>query len=182
MIKDVKKQLQNPDSLVSLFLGVAVVVVTGVLLFNYIKERKIENKKEETKQEQQAGSPTTSLPTTHTVVAGDTLWSIAKKYFDSGYNWVDIQTANTLKDPNTIEAGQKLTIPNVPKRVEGQTLSNSVEVKIPADGKYTVKQNDTLWNISVSTYGTGYRWEEIAKKNNLTNPDVIHVEDVLLLP
>ena len=183
MIEDVTKQLKNPDSLVSLFLGVAVVVVTGVLIFNYVREKKADVAKSETKKEQQQKSATNmSLPATYTVAEGDSLWSIAQKYFGSGYNWVDIATANTLVDANLIEVGQKLTVPNVPKRPEGQTLSNSVVVKMPADGKYTVKLGETLWTISADVYGTGFRWEEIAKKNNLSNPNTIHAGNVLQLP
>lgn len=182
MIEDVKKQLRNPDSLVSLFLGVAVVVVTGVLIFNYVREKKAETAKSETKKVEQKSETNISLPATYTVVAGDSLWTVAQKYFGSGYNWVDIATANTLVDANLIEVGQKLTVPNVPKRPEGQTLSNSVEVKMPADGKYTVKNGETLWTISADVYGTGFRWEEIAKKNNLSDPNTIHVGNVLQLP
>lgn len=181
MIDDVTKQLKNPDSLVSLFLGVAVVVVTGILIFNYVKDRKPDTAKTETKQEQKSET-NMSLPATYTVASGDSLWSIAQKYFGSGYNWTDIATANTLADANLIEAGQKLTVPNVPKRPEGQTLSNSVEVKMPADGKYTVKPGDTLWTISADVYGTGFRWVEIAQKNTLANPNTIHTGNVLMLP
>ena len=39
MVEQLKKKLSNPDSLVSLFLGIAVVTVIVVMIFNYIKER-----------------------------------------------------------------------------------------------------------------------------------------------
>lgn len=184
MIDQFKKQFNNPDSLVSLFLGVAVVVVTGVLIFNYAKGKKDVATKPETTQEQQKNNANAnaSLPTTHTVVATDTLWSIAEKHYASGYNWVDIAQANKLTNPDKIEAGQKLTVPNVAKRPEGQTMSNAVSVNMPAGNKYTVKQGDTLWSISTSVYATGYRWQEIAKRNNLVNPNVIHVGNALMLP
>lgn len=49
---------------------------------------------------------------TYTVVAGDTLWGIAKKCFGTGFKWEDIYEANkdTIKNPNLIFVGQKLDI------------------------------------------------------------------------
>lgn len=182
MVEDLKKQLKNPDSLVSLFLGIAVVVVTAVLIFNYIKEKKSTGTQpqSENKNEQASGSAT--LPATYTVVAGDTLWSISQKYFASGYNWVDISDANKLTNPDSIVAGQTLTIPNVTRREPGQTSSAAVEVKKPAGGTYTVARGDSLWKIAQSVYGTGFRWTEIASANHLVHPNLIHAGNVLTLP
>lgn len=182
MIDQLKKRLQNPDSLVSLFLGLAVVVVIGVLIVNYVKDRRVsgpasntENKTEQTATGSAAGS-------SHTVVAGETLWSIAQKTIGSGYNWVDIRDANKLTSADRIEVGQTLTIPAVAKREPGQIVNAMVEVKRPEGGKYTVNKGDSLWKISVATYGTGFRWTEIAKANNLAHPDFIHTGNVLVLP
>jgi nucleoid-associated protein YgaU len=50
---------------------------------------------------------------THTVVAGDTLGKIAKKYYGDSALYMTIFDANKdqLKDPNMIRVGQKLRIP-----------------------------------------------------------------------
>jgi len=181
MVEQLKKKLSNPDSLVSLFLGIAVVAVISVMIFNYIKERKAPDvKQSETKTEQNATGSAASA--SHTVIAGETLWSIAASTIGSGYNWVDIRDANKLTSPDKIEVGQKLLIPQVAKREPGQINAASVEVKRPADGKYTVAAGDSLWNISVAAYGTGFRWTEIAKANNLSNPNLIFRGNVLTLP
>lgn len=182
MIEQLKKKFNNPDSIVSLFLGVAVVIVIGVMIFNYARGKQAT---EVTNQEQmKAGQNATGSAnsTSHTVVAGETLWSIAVNTIGSGYNWVDIQTANKITDPDTITVGQQLTIPKVAKREPGQIASAQVETKRPADGKYTVQKGDSLWNISVTVYGTGFRWTEIAQANNLSNPDIIFTGNVLTLP
>ncbi|MBM3976794.1 MAG: LysM peptidoglycan-binding domain-containing protein [Planctomycetes bacterium] len=50
---------------------------------------------------------------THTVKAGDSLSSIAKQYYGSASKWKTIADANktTLKDPNKLKLGMKLSIP-----------------------------------------------------------------------
>ena len=47
----------------------------------------------------------------HTVVKGDTLWDIAKKYLGDGSRYPEIKTLNNLKS-NVIYSGWKLKIPN----------------------------------------------------------------------
>ena len=47
----------------------------------------------------------------HTVVKGDTLWDIAKKYLGNGSRYPEIKELNGLKS-NTIYSGWKLKIPN----------------------------------------------------------------------
>jgi len=49
-------------------------------------------------------------------------------------------------------------------------------------GTYTVEKGDTLWIIAERFYNDGTRWVEIAQANNLTNPDLIHVGNVLIIP
>ncbi len=48
---------------------------------------------------------------THTVVKGDSLWAIAKKYLGDGSRYPEIKTLNNLKS-NVIYSGWKLLIPN----------------------------------------------------------------------
>lgn len=47
----------------------------------------------------------------HTVVHGDTLWTIAKKYLGNGSRYKEIVSLNGLKS-NVIYSGMKLKIPN----------------------------------------------------------------------
>lgn len=49
----------------------------------------------------------------HTVVSGDTLSKLSKRYLGDANRYMDIFHANTdqLKDPNAIKIGQKLVIP-----------------------------------------------------------------------
>jgi nucleoid-associated protein YgaU len=48
--------------------------------------------------------------------------------------------------------------------------------------KYTVVQGENLWDIAEAQYGSGYNWVDIAKENNIENPDLISAGQVLNLP
>lgn len=47
---------------------------------------------------------------------------------------------------------------------------------------YTVKKGDTLWNIAKKELGDGTRYKEIAKLNNISNPNKIYPGQVFKLP
>lgn len=68
--------------------------------------------------------------------------------------------------------------------VENQTAPENLpgETSSAATSRYTVAANDTLWSIAESTYGDGYMWTEIARVNNMLNPDTITVGTSLDLP
>jgi len=54
--------------------------------------------------------------TSHTVVAGDTLSSIARKHFGDGKYWEEIYAANKAtigSDPAVLKVGQRLTLPAI---------------------------------------------------------------------
>lgn len=54
----------------------------------------------------------------------------------------------------------------------------------PAQGgkTYMVQNGETLWSIAEKTYNNGYKWVEIAKANNLQNPNEIEANQRLQLP
>jgi nucleoid-associated protein YgaU len=119
----------------------------------------------------------------YTVAAGDTLWSIAEKFYKSGYNWVDVASANKVSNPGVITAGTKLVIPNVTPKVATIQGSDTTAFGPKITGStYTVQKGDHLWGIAVRAYGDGFKWTEIAKLNSITSPSVINVGTVLKLP
>lgn len=158
-----------------MILGALVVVVVGILIVNYFKDRKSSTLP--------SALTTQNLTKEHTVAKGETLWSIAEDSFGSGYNWVDIKKANNLKT-DTIEVGQTLSIPDVAAKMPTATKVSQAPVSsetISGDS-YTVTKGDCLWTIAVRAYGDGFKWTEIAKVNKLVNPNIIHAGNVLTLP
>lgn len=185
MFKNFLKKINFPESYVSITLGFLVVIVGGLILYNYFTQQK--GLQEEIATE--PGEPTITqtiaqklqkLPTTYTVTVGDTLWKIAMDLYGSGYNWVTLRDANKLTDADHIQVGQELSAPVaqviVPPQV-GETMGTAAQ---PRD--YTVKQGDSLWKIALSELGNAYRWSEIAQNNVLANPDIIHPGNVLKIP
>lgn len=158
-------------------LGVIVLVVVGILVVNYFKDK---NQGSITTNSTQ----TTAATNEHTVVKGETLWSIAENSYGSGYNWVDIKKANNLTT-DTIEVGQKLVIPD---NISAKEPTTTEKVQLVAENQnisgttYTVEKGDCLWNIAVRAYGDGFKWTEIAQANHLANPSVIHSGNILVLP
>lgn len=47
---------------------------------------------------------------------------------------------------------------------------------------YQVKEGDDLWKIAEKFYGSGFNVEDIANKNNITDPNLIQEGQVLIIP
>lgn len=174
-LKDFLKAFKLNEDNLSMFLGGLVIIVVGVLVFNYFKDKQGTTLPAMMSENEIGGA--------HEVVKGETLWSIAEENYGSGYNWVDIKSENKLTS-DLIEVGQQLSIPDVAAKkptVSKPTLVQSDQTAISGD-TYTVVKGDSLWKIAVRAYGDGYRWVEIAKANNLVNPSLIHSGNVLTLP
>lgn len=183
MWKKLIKKFDSTDSIVSLVLGLAVVLVIGMTIVNYVKSKHQPAASTTQTTSTKTTMAQTSLPAKHTVVAGESLWTIAETYYKSGYNWVDIRDANNLVNPDLIEAGATLTIPTVaPKLVTTPAISAASTTAKPKDTKYTVAPGDNLWTIAEYEYNNGYKWVDIAQANNLADPDIIYSGNVLVMP
>ena len=125
----------------------------------------------------------------YVVQEGDTLWSISEKTYSDGYSWTEIAKANNINNPSELEKGQKLVLPTVSESrgevsispTPSQTVPEQTQNKI-VGAYYTVQEGDSLWTIAVRAYGDGYKWVDIANRNNLVNPDIIHPGNQFVLP
>lgn len=190
----VKKQkgINWTESYSSFLLGVVVVII--VILFGVSIIRQQNHIKQTTSLS--TGPTATVSPTPGTtmqengktfyvVKSNDSLSDIAQRIYGDGNKWVDIAKANNLANPSIIFTGDKLLLPNAPEPSELGQLMQPSNPKSPdaiTTATYTVKKGDTLWDIAVRAYADGYKWTDIAKANNLANPDVIFSGNVIKLP
>lgn len=93
----------------------------------------------------------------YTVQSGDTLSGIASKF---GLSTSELASINNISNPNLIYPGQTLKL-----------LSNSTSINY-----YTVKSGDTLSEIASKF---GLTTSELAKLNNISNPNIIYAGQVL---
>ena len=197
-IKEPLKRLKLAEGTISTILGALVVIIIGVLLFNYFRNvdtkiapdileegREFSLVENETQEGQQAVSltPIEDLPATYKVQPGDHLWKISEKFYGSGYNWVDIASENNIADGNMLAVDLEINIPNVPVRAPKTVVAQAAgeETNAISNESYTVVAGDSLWKIAVRAYQDGYKWPEIAKANNIVNPGLIHPGNVLRL-
>ncbi len=115
-----------------------------------------------------APSGTITGPTTHTVVAGDTLYKIGLTY---GVSWVQLAQLNNLANPNRLTVGQVLQIPG--PSTPTPTPSPQTETT------YVVKAGDNLFRIGLNY---GISWVQIAEANGIVNPNQIYVGQTLKIP
>jgi len=99
---------------------------------------------------------------THTVVAGETLWALALRFYgDAELNRL-IATANGIADPDVIDVGQRLIIPDFTR--------------------YTVAAGDTLSALASRFYGDAEPNRLIATANGIADPNVIDAGQRLIIP
>lgn len=212
-----ESEVSSNQSRLSLVLGGLIVVVVGILVFNYFNRQTPELGPAQQSTETEGDVSPENLPGKYTVKEGDTLFVIADKYYKDGYKYTDIAKENELANVNSLEVGQVLEIPKLedamaqaspeasmtPESGEAEPAPQNV---VPAGEKgavagtgtgggdttiwgpkiegdtYTVVKGDWLSTIAARAYGDIYSYDKIAKANNISNPDVIEVGQVLKLP
>jgi nucleoid-associated protein YgaU len=189
-LKNFLKRVRLNEATISTLLGGLVVVVVGVLIYNYfssVNKTATEITSSESPSfalvEENGEMVPEGLPITHTVASGEDLWKISEQYYQNGYNWVDIAQENKLANANLIETGQELMIPRVAAKVVTETVASET-APLVENSEYLVQKGDNLWKISVKAYNDGYQWTKVweANKELISNPNVIEAGMLLTLP
>lgn len=195
-LEKMEDKIQSNQSKVSLVLGALIVLVIGILVFNYFNRSKPslgpaqQTDQAETQQDVSPGN----LPGKYTVKEGDTLFIIAENYYQDGEKFTEIAKANSLTNPDQIEKGQVLEIPKLETQL-AQASPEPTEEPLGIGGgsttiwgdkiegnTYTVVENDWLSKIAGRAYGDIMAYDKIAKANNISNPDHIEPGQVLTIP
>lgn len=132
--------------------------------------------------------------TTHTVVKGETYYSISKKY---GISVDELCSANNLNTSDVLKVGQVLNIPQNSKSAtenSNQSSANSSNSAVSKSNSsnssensssarkfdtYTVQKGDTFYRIAKIN---GITVNELKKMNNLADDTVLKVGDKLKIP
>ena len=198
------------ENYVSAIIGLIIVILGIGYIYSTIKARNATQDLAKQENSQNFNQQDTISGRTYKVQKGDTLWSIAERKYQSGYNFSDIVTANKLKNQNTLEIGQNLILPDVPSKKitvglitptvakvaptvvptrdvlpTKATVKTTPKAPITINGtSYTIIRGDNLWSIAVRAYGDGYKWTEIWKANKkmISNPNLIYAGNKLVLP
>lgn len=144
--------------------------------------------------------------TLYTIAAGDSLYKIAKKFYNNGEEWRRIAEANKLAEDSTLKVGSKIKIPAAPKVVGGGAglpTTNSPDPMKKNDAKpavpskdapktktakpsdtrlasadtYVIQTGDTLGDIAKRKLGSTKRAQEIIA----LNPDALSDPDTLVV-
>lgn len=209
-LEKLEGEIQSNQSKVSLVLGALIILVIGILVFNYFNRNKasLGPAQQITQTETQQDVSPDKLPGKYTVKEGDTLFTIAEKYYNDGEKFTEIAKSNNLTNPDQIENGQVLEIPKLDTQLaqasaepaQTPTPSQPTPPEQPSEelgtgggnstiwgdriegNTYTVVEGDWLSTIAGRAYGDIMAFDRIAKANNISNPDHIEPGTVLTIP
>lgn len=186
-----QKYFKSTEEVVSMFLGLAIVVVVTALIFNYFQKNKgsvtIPGASDDILLSQNSELVKSNE---YKVVRGDSLWKIAINKYGNGYAWTEIAKANNLRNPSSLEIGQKIIIPekviiaNREVKTETTEVATSNDSSITVGNEYKVIRGDSLWKIAVRAYGDGYQWTKIwqGNKTKLPNKNGLEIGMILTIP
>ena len=99
---------------------------------------------------------------THTVLAGETLPTLALRYYGDAELDRLTATASGITDPAAVDVGQRLAFPDFTR--------------------YTVVAGDTLSALAARFYGDAQLHRLIAAASGVADPDAIHAGQQLIIP
>jgi LysM repeat protein len=111
---------------------------------------------------------------TYKVVAGDSLWKIAKT---ENVSIAELMRANNLTDKSVLRPGQTLQIPSTTAPSERTATTTAAPVPAGAQ-QYVVKAGDNLWEVARKHNTTV---KALKSANNLTS-DTLRVGQKLVIP
>lgn len=138
---------------------------------------------------EQNNSPVNNTHTTepqkdYIIQAGDTFSSIAVKIYGSPKHWIDIAMANPFLDPQKLQVGQSVRLPDI----------NEVQLKVktvidqPSTKKartHIVRPGESLYSIADHYYNNADLWRVIFDANRTTlgsDPDRLEAGEIIKIP
>ncbi|MBO6513639.1 MAG: LysM peptidoglycan-binding domain-containing protein [Phycisphaerales bacterium] len=126
--------------------------------------------------------------TTHTVIEGEILQTIAEKYYGKSNMWNVIARANPRIDPLKLREGMTLRIPKDPNNIQGVVDTSDSDTETLDQQEpivdYIVQSGDSLTLIAQRFYGSSKHARFIYESNRdiLRSMDDISIGQTLKLP
>lgn len=200
-LEKISLEVSESQSKLSMVLGALIILVIGILLFNYFSRGKQSLGPAQSTETQDSQDTAENSGGKYTIKEGDTLFLIAQKFYGDGYKFTELVKLNNLTNPDLIEVGQVLDV----QKIETDNLSentltqnavstqiNTTQTQISAEStewgpritenKYTVVAGDWLSKIAARAYGDTMSYEKLAKANNMTDPNLIEPGTILSIP
>ena len=182
------------ENYLSIALGLLVLLVAVSIVFR-ANDTMLTKKSKEVAEEAQKAAQLAGRE--YVVKKGESVSSIARDQLGSLDQTQAIVDANKLENPERIEVGQKLILPDVEngeseidEQVAGTNEGdlNGAGVTTTAPGgkitgdTYTVQKGDTLFNIAIRAYNNGNMMYTIMRANGLRSVNYIEAGWTLKLP
>ena len=182
------------ENYLSIALGLLVLLVAVSIVFR-ANDTMLTKKSKEVAEEAQKAAQLAGRE--YVVKKGESVSSIARDQLGSLDQTQAIVDANKLENPERIEVGQKLILPDVEngeseidEQVAGTNEGdlNGAGVTTTAPGgkitgdTYTVQKGDTLFNIAIRAYNNGNVMYTIMRANGLRSVNYIEAGWTLKLP
>ncbi len=183
MVKEYKQQSSTSpqESYISLILGFLVVVVSGILLYNFITKRNA------FELVVPVPTPTITEDFISTVSGTLTITKPQSRPTEVPPSPTTQPTASptpTASVTPTATPSQTVTIAPSAAATETPkaTVSPVPAAAVQTGGTHTVQKGESLWTLSEKYYGSGFEWRKIAEANTITNPRSIEVGQRLSIP
>ena len=180
-------ELNSASSYLNIILGLLIVLVIGILVFNYFKKDVgtlgPAGQTSGTTGQTVKDVEVSNLPGKYTVKEDDTLFAVAEKYYSDGYLFSKLAEANKLVNPDILLVGQVLEIPEIDLAtgVGGAQNQTTWGEKITGN-TYTTVEDDWLSKIAGRAYGDPMVYQKIAEANNITDVNSLEVGITLKIP
>ncbi|MCL4383880.1 LysM peptidoglycan-binding domain-containing protein [Patescibacteria group bacterium] len=173
--KNQSRIFRTSEELISMFLGLAIVLVVFLLVVNFFQKKRsgtvdVPGVSDTSSQQQVTPSP---VKVTSGAVAAAKVSAKPTRAVIPTKAVVPTKKVEVTKAPEPTKA---VVSPNPTVKPEKEAVPGG-ESKT-----YEVKKGDSLWKIATAELGSGYRWVEIQKLNKLRQPGQLAVGQKLTLP
>jgi len=198
-ITEIKSLLK--DKFFMLLLGISVAIVLISTVYSFIRPKSSSGDIASGTQTTLAEISPNAVPTselekalivTPTVGYDDTtgiagLETLANEEENSETNKKSVSLFESLREKAKSMFGGETPIPTTAEESDENNTENVEEntgtaQAIKQGQTYTVVEGDNLWTIAERVYSSGYNFVDIAKSNNILNPDYIEVGQKITIP